>query len=92
MNHTTDKYFKRVEELIQTIPPIEERKQTIEEMNEEYYQETGDFLPNFILEMFGTWLLQEVYGDRRTNKVAIDEFPVLSENQMLRRKRKMEDI
>ena len=62
MNHTTDKYFKRVEELIQTIPPIEERKQTIEEMNEEYYQETGDFLPNFILEMFGTWLLQEVYG------------------------------
>ena len=92
MNHTTDKYFKRVEELIQTIPPIEERKQTIEEMNEEYYQETGDFLPNFILEMFGTWLLQEVYGDRRTNKVAIDEFPVLSENQMLRRKRKMIQI
>ena len=41
---------------------LEERKQTIEEMNEEYYQETGDFLPNFILEMFGTWLLQEVYG------------------------------
>ena len=92
MNHTTDKYFKRVEEVIQTLPPIEERKNIIVEMNEEYYRETGGVLPSFILEMFGTWLLQEVYGDRRTNKVSIDEFPVLSENQMLRRKRKMVQI
>ena len=78
MNHTTDKYIKRVEEVVQTIPPIEERKILIELINEEYYKETGNFLPSFLLEMFGTWLLQEVYGDRRTNKVAIDEFPVLS--------------
>ncbi len=88
MNSTTDKYFKRVEEMVQYIPPLEERKKEIEVINEEYYKETGDFLPNFILEMLGTWLLQEVYSDKRTNKVAVDEFPVLSENQMLRRKRK----
>lgn len=92
MNHITDKYIKRVEEVVQTIPPIEERKIIIELINEEYYKETGNLLPSFLLEMFGTWLLQEVYGDRRTNKVAIDEFPVLSENQMLRRKRKMVQI
>lgn len=92
MNHITDKYIKRVEEVVQTLPPIEERKMLIELINEEYYRETGNLLPSFLLEMFGTWLLQEVYGDRRTNKVAIDEFPVLSENQMLRRKRKMVQI
>ena len=92
MNSTTDRYFKRVEEMIQHTPPIEERKKVIELINEEYYKETGNFLPSFLLEMFGTWLLQEVYADKRTNKVAMDEFPVLSENQMIRRKRKMVQI
>ena len=92
MNHTTDKYFKRVEELIKYVPPLEERKQIIETLNEEYYKETGNFLPSFLLEMLATWLLHEVYSDKRTNKVILDEFPVLSENQMLRRKRKMVQI
>lgn len=89
MNHTTDRYYKRVEEIIQTIPPIEERKIIIESINEEYYKETGSFLPSFLLEMLGTWLLHEVYADKRTNKVALEEFPILSENQLLRRKRKI---
>ena len=92
MNHTIDRYIKKVEEVVQILPPIEERKIIIETINEEYYKETGNFLPSFLLEMFGTWLLQEVYADKRTNKVALDEFPVLSENQMLRRRRKVVQI
>lgn len=91
-NSVVDRYIERVEEVTSMLPPVEERKVIIELINEEYYKETGDFLPPFLLEMFGTWLLQETYSDKRTNKVAVEEFPVLSESQLLRRKRKMVQI
>lgn len=91
-NNLIDKYGERVEELIQTLPPLEERKMVIELINEEYYKETGNFLPHYLLEMFGTWLLQETYSDKRTNKVAVEEFPILTESQLLRRRRKTVQI
>ena len=87
-NNLIDRYTERVEKLVETLPLLEERKMVIELINEEYYKETGNFLPSFLLEMFGTWLLQETYSDKRTNKVAVEEFPVLTESQLLRRKRK----
>ena len=87
-NSIIDKYILRVEELQKTLPPSEERKVIIENLNEEYYQEVGNNLPSFILEMLGTWFMQEVYSDKRTNKVAIEEFPILTESQLVRRRRK----
>lgn len=87
-NSIYNKYFKKIEEAIEVLPPLEERFKKIEELAEEYFKETGEQLPPMLLEMLGTWYMQEVYSDNRRNKIALDEFPVLSEHQMYRRNRK----
>lgn len=89
MNQITSKYLNKIEELMTLETTIEERKKIIESLNNEYFNEVGEVLPAFILEILGTWLLKEVYGDKRTNKVTKEDFPVLSENQLVRRKRKI---
>lgn len=91
-NSIINKYHTKVETVIQETPSIEERKKIIEALNEEHYQEVGEHLPAYLLEMLGTWLLKETYSDKRTNKVAVEEFPILTESQMLRRNRKVVHI
>lgn len=87
-NEVNTRYTERVEECIAYLPSLEERKRIIEEINDDYLKETGETLPSHLLEMLGTWLLQEVYSDSRSNKVALEEYPVLTEHQIYRRKRK----
>lgn len=87
-NSIYNKYFKKVEDAIEMLPPLEERFKKIEELVEEYFQETGGQLPPMLLEMLGTWYMKETYSDNRRNKIALEEFPVLSEHQMYRRNRK----
>lgn len=81
-------YTERVEALVEWLPPLEERKKKIEEINEEFYQEYGNNLPPVLLDKLGTWLLREVYADKRVNKIQLEEYPVLSTYQMDRRGRK----
>lgn len=87
-NKTIEKYLSKIEELQNLEVNLDERKIIIESLNGEYFKETGENLPSFILEMLGTWYLKETYSDKRTNKVAVEEFPILTESQLLRRKRK----
>lgn len=87
-NSIYDKYFERVEEMIESLPSLEERFMQIEEVAEEYFQETGEQLPVILLERLGTWYMQETYSDNRRNKTSLEEFPILSEHQMYRRNRK----
>lgn len=89
MNNITEKYNNLIDSYMEQVPPMEERKRIIEEINEQHLQETGENLPNFLLEKLGTWLLKEVYSDKRTNKTALEEFPLLSEHQLLRRQRRV---
>lgn len=91
-NTIFNKYFEMVEELIHALPTMEERAMLIEEINELHFQEIGEPLPSYLLELLGTWYLKETYSDKRTNKVALEEYPVLSESQLLRRKRKVVQI
>lgn len=88
MNNYVEKYLSKVEEIQQTLPPLEERYNLIVTLNEEYRAEVGENLPSFLLEMLGTWYIQETYSDKRTNKASIEEFPILSESQLFRRGRK----
>lgn len=88
MNNCVEKYLSKVEEVTQYLIPLEDRYEVIVALNEEYREETGENLPSFLLEMLGTWYIQETYSDKRTNKVSIEEFPVLSESQLFRRGRK----
>lgn len=87
-NTVTNKYLEEVERAISEVPSLEDRKAYIEELDERHFEEFGKHLPAYLLEMLGTWLLAETYSDKRTNKVSVEEFPVLSESQLLRRNRK----
>jgi hypothetical protein len=87
-NTLIDKYTKEVEQLVESLPPLDERKRIIEELDEECFKEVGEHLPAMLLELLGTWLLNETYTDTRCNKVALEEYPILSEHQLYRRGRK----
>lgn len=84
-----DKYYDIVIEALNTAPTLEERYERIKEINEEFYGEAGETLPNHLLTLLGTWCLKETYEDKRTNKVALEEFPILSQSQLIRRNMKM---
>lgn len=91
-NSIIDRYTKIVEEYVGLDIPIEHRYIRIEDLNERFFAEVGENLPSFLLEMLGTWCLKETYTDKRTNKVAVEEFPILTESQLLRRRRKTVQI
>lgn len=91
-NSIIDKYVKKVEEIIELELSLEERFMLIESLNDCFVEEVGKNLPSFLLEMLGTWCLKETYSDKRTNKVAVEEFPILTESQIVRRRRKTVQI
>lgn len=91
-NSIIDKYVKKVEEMIELELSLEERFILIESLNDCFIEEVGKNLPSFLLEMLGTWCLKETYSDKRTNKVAVEEFPILTESQIVRRRRKTVQI
>lgn len=91
-NSIINNYTEMVEQVVETAPPMEDRFLQIELLNNMFYDETGENLPSYLLERLGTWVLKETYEDKRINKASIEEFPVLSENQLIRRKRKMVNV
>lgn len=84
-----NEFKQKAEVLISTIPPLEERKKQIEELNEECYQKLGKFLSSDILNMLGDWLLHEYHSDKTPNKADLTEYPILSKYQIKRRSRKL---
>lgn len=80
--------MERVEVLTSYLPPLEERYRVIEELDASYMHDTGNHLPPFLLELLGTWYIQETYSDNRANKVALEEYPILTESQLYRRGKK----
>lgn len=84
-----NEFKERVEELVMTVPSLDERKQIIEDLNEECYQKLGKFLSSDILNVLGDWLLHELHTDKSPNKANLSEYPVLSKYQIKRRNRKL---
>ena len=83
-------YRSKAEILINSLPlpALKERCEAIEHLNEECYQKLGRFLAPDILEMLGEWLLSEYHANPNPYKARNEEYPVLSKDQLKRRKRK----
>ena len=83
-------YRTVAEELVKVtpLPPLEQRCRSIENLNENCYQDMGRFLAPDILEMLGEWLLAEYHANPNPHKARLEEYPVLSKDQLKRRKRK----
>ena len=87
-NTVLNKYEERVEAVTEYLPPLEERYRIIEEINEDFFKEHGENLPAYLLDKLGSWVLREVYADKRVNKIQLEEYPVLTSFQMGRRARR----
>ena len=87
-------YADRLEELI-TVRPLVEfpvRCSAIENLNEDFYQATGQNLPAFMLSKLSDWLLMEILIDRDVDKVSNTEFAILSHRQLRRRDKRENSV
>lgn len=80
-------YENRIDELVnqEEVPVLEARFKIIEDLNEEYFQETGSMLPSQLINKLTDWVLNETLKDRTVDKVTNNEFSILSSRQIKRR-------
>lgn len=85
------RYSEIIEELtsIRPLPTLQERKNLIEEINEDYFKETGKTLPFTLLNKLGDWYLAEELSNRDKYKMEKQEYPILTEPQAKRRRKQV---
>lgn len=79
-------YEAKIEKLTKHKPSLPERYKAIEDLNEEYFQKTGNNLPSFLLTLLTNWILVEDLSSKDIDKVTNSQFPILSRRQLRRRK------
>lgn len=84
----------RIEELLMTrpLPELQERFRVVEELNEEFYKITETNLPPLFLSRLSDWVLLEVLNDKDVDKVANNEFAILSPRQLRRRDKRENSV
>lgn len=85
------RYSEIIEELIaqRPLPTLQERKNLIEEIGEDYFRETGKYLPFTLLNKLGDWYLAEELGNKDKYKMEKEEYPILTEPQAKRRRKQV---
>lgn len=93
-NNVIAEFENRVINLVEAnpVPELKERYRLIEEMNEDFYKRTSQNLPPHILSMLTDWVLVEVLKDRDVDKVANNEYAVLSHRQLRRRDKRENSV
>ncbi|WP_139356098.1 hypothetical protein [Clostridium felsineum] len=64
------------------VPTIEERKQTIDLLNDDYLEKTGQTLPPYFLGILTAWLLYEQEKKKEKNKNKGVEYSYLTQKQL----------
>jgi len=84
-------YWEYIEYLLNTASEYsqEEKNSIVEEICEYYIRQTGYQIPNSMLSALADFLLDEVLADPRANKVSKTEYPILSFDQLRRRRSKL---
>lgn len=93
-NNILADFENRIDELTEQrpLPNLEKRFSLIEEINEEFYQITEHNLPPFLLSKLSDWVLLEVLNDKDVDKVAKNEFAILSPRQLRRRDKRENSV
>lgn len=74
------------------LPSLDERFKLIEEINEEFYQIIEHNLPSFLMSKLSDWVLLEILNDKDVDKVAKNEFSILSPRQLRRRDKRENSV
>lgn len=85
------RYAELIEEMttVRPLPTLQERKNLIEEINEDYFRETGKSLPFPLLNKLGDWYLADELGNKDKYKMEKEEYPILTEPQAKRRRKQV---
>lgn len=85
------RYLEIIEEIIaeRPLPTLQERKDIIEEISEDYFSETGKQLPIKILNKLADWYLADELGNKDKYKMEREEYPILTEPQAKRRRKQV---
>lgn len=87
--HDFDTSFRRsIKALYKSDDPMEYKKSEVERMIEGYLAATGEYPSESFLEMLADVLLSDMLRDDDLAKIAKTEYPILSENQIKRRKQR----
>lgn len=92
VNKYIEDFTERAEELSRTkledAPRPEIINQQVETLIEEYYKYVGSYPKPHVLELLANYILVNELKDKDVDKVANQDFPILSDIQLKRRARK----
>ena len=87
-----EQFTKLAEDLantkLQDAPKVEVITSQVNALIEEYYSKVGKFPKSYVLELLANYILINELKNKDVDKVANNEFPILSEVQIKRRNRK----
>lgn len=87
-NVINNKFSSEVEQLVKTAPDLEIKYKLIEDISERYYQEIGEQMPNYMINLLTEWYLSGELKSKDAHKVSKTEYPILSKHQIVRRLKK----
>ena len=88
INSVNERYVNKIEELIKYNVDLEFKRNKINELNEEYFAETGDVLPHNLVYKLTDWFLSDTLKSKDVDKVTKNQYPILSKYQIKRRNKK----
>ena len=82
INSVNERYVNKIEELIKYNVDLEFKRNKINELNEEYFAETGDVLPHNLVYKLTDWFLSDTLKSKDVDKVTKNQYPILSKYQI----------
>lgn len=88
ISQINEEFYELILELMNTASEYsqEEKNQTTEDLSNYYYKLTGYVMPNSMLTALADFILDDTFIDRDIDKVANNDYPILSNRQIKRRK------
>lgn len=87
-NNINSKYLNKVEVITSTEIPLDEKKDLIIDITEQYFYETNEVMPEELLVILTNWFLACILKSKDIDKVSKSEYPILSYHQIKRRNNK----
>ncbi|MFG3611481.1 hypothetical protein [Rummeliibacillus stabekisii] len=92
LNDYIENFSERIRDLndikLEYLPDLEVRKSEVNGMLEEYYSVVGDYPKSYNLTLLANYLMSDVLKDKDVDKMTNYDYPILSESQDKRRKKK----
>lgn len=88
VNSINEKYTNRIDEIVKYSVDLDFKRNKINEINDDYFTETGEVLPSILVYKLTDWFLADTLKSKDVDKVTKNQYPILSRHQIKRRSKK----